>query len=371
MSPEPCAPWQPGKSPAVAKTTAGLCPPSTPQPRRFWVTDGWADRLGEDLRRGPPPEPSDSIWTRRMGRKAPSMPPLMKPPSLLAAWLAVILTAHISHSAPAPAAPNYASQMAAKLEPVRRVVYKTVGTTELHLDVFVPPEFRATDHRPAWVTIHGGGWTSGTPRSMYPWAEYCTTLGMVALSVQYRLHRPGGDVSVFDCVRDARSALRYIRAHAGELGIDPRRIVVNGASAGGHLAVGTALFEGLDEAGDDQTVSCRPDAIVLFSPVIDTSTAGYGNAKVGARWRELSPAHQVRAGLPPTIVFHGTGDTTTPFPGAQRFHEAMLGAGNRCELVRVESAQHTYMFKDADRYAETQRQLGSFLAALGFVEFAR
>lgn len=302
-----------------------------------------------------------------MELKTSRMPSLLKPSALRVAWLAVFVTAQLSFSAPAPAAPNYASQIAGKLEPVRRVLYKTVGSIELHLDVFEPPGFRSTDHRPAFVTIHGGGWTGGNPRSMYPWADYCTTLGLVALSVQYRLHRPGGDVPVFDCVRDARSALRYVRAHAGELGIDPRKIVVNGASAGGHLAVGTALFDGTDEAGDDLTVSCRPDAIVLFSPVIDTSTAGYGNAKVGARWRELSPVHQVRAGLPPTIVFHGTADTTTPFQGAQRFHEAMLVAGNRCELVRVEAAQHTYMFKDPTGYAETQRQLRSFLATLGFV----
>jgi acetyl esterase/lipase len=190
---------------------------------------------------------------------------------------------------------------------------------------------------------------------------------MVGISIQYRLYKPGTDTTVFECVKDARSAVRYVRAHAAELGIDPQKIVVNGASAGGHLAAATAMFE-VNEAGEDTTVSCAPNAMMLFSPVIDTSMEGYGNAKLGGRWQELSPAHQVRAGLPPTILFHGTADTTTPFKGAQKFHDAMLRAGNRSELVAVEGAIHTYMFKDAALHADTLKRMEAFFASLGFLQ---
>ena len=134
----------------------------------------------------------------------------------------------------------------------------------------------------------------------------------------------------------------------------PQKIAVNGASAGGHLAAATAMFD-FDEAGEDVSVSCVPNALMLFSPVIDTSKEGYGNAKAGERWEELSPAHKVRPAMPPTILFHGTADTTTPFKGAQLFHDAMLRTGNRSELVKVEGAIHTYMFKDAALYADTLR----------------
>jgi len=267
----------------------------------------------------------------------------------------------------AKATPNYVAQLSAKLEPTRRVVYKKVGERELHLDLFEPPGWKASDGRACFVAFHGGGWTSGTPRVMYRHAAHCAELGMVGISVEYRLYKPGSEVSVFDCVKDARSALRYVRAHAAELGIDPMKIVANGASAGGHLAAGTALFDLMDEDGEDTRTYCMPNALVLFSPVIDTSAEGYGHAKVGARWEELSPVHRVRPGVPPTIVFHGTGDTTTPFKGAQKFHDAMLAAGNRCELVAVEGAQHTYMFKDAALYAETLRKMDEFLASLGFI----
>ena len=267
----------------------------------------------------------------------------------------------------APAGPNYDGRIAAKIEPTRELVYKAVAGIPLHLEIFEPRGFAPTDRRAAFVTIHGGGWTGGAPRAMYTWARHCADLGMVAISVQYRLYKPNTATTVFDCVRDARSALRYVRAHAAELGIDPQRIVANGASAGGHLAVATALFDSVNDPADDLTVSCRPDALVLFSPVIDTSAEGYGNAKIGARWRELSPAHQVRPGLPPTITFHGTGDATCPFKGAQLFQAAMRAAGNASELIQVEGAEHTYMFKHADLHAKTLRELDAFLAAHGFV----
>lgn len=264
------------------------------------------------------------------------------------------------------ATPNPVAQSAPKIVPSEQLVYKKIGDRELHLDLFKPKDWKAEDHRPCLVAIHGGGWTSGTPRSMYGVADHCAKLGFLAVAVQYRLYKANSDVSVFECVKDARSAVRYVRAHAAELGIDPAKIVVSGSSAGGHLAVATALLP-FDEEGENAVISCAPNAMILFSPVIDTSKAGYGNAKIGDRWEELSPAHRVRPGAPPAIVFHGTADTTTPYKGAQLFLEAMQRAGNRCELVTAEGSGHTYMFKDMALYTETLQKVDAFLASLGFV----
>ncbi len=264
--------------------------------------------------------------------------------------------------------PVYAAQLAKDMKPTRQVVYKKVGDRELTLEIFEPAGLKPGDKRACFVSIHGGGWTSGSPRSMYAFTDHCAKLGMVAISVQYRLYKAKTPVTVFECVKDARAALRYVRAHAAELGVDPHKIIANGASAGGHLAAATALFDGVDHADEDLNVSCHPDALVLFSPVIDTSLEGYGNAKIGERWQELSPAHQVRAGLPPTLLFHGTGDTTTPFKGAQLFTDAMVKAGNRIELVAPVDAIHTYMFKDANLYAETLRKMESFFKELGLTQ---
>lgn len=270
---------------------------------------------------------------------------------------------------PAKASPQsvYTSAISAKLEPTRKVVYKKVGSAELKLDVFQPEGWRPEDKRACFVAIHGGGWTSGGTRSMYVFDDHCTKLGMVAVSVQYRLFKPKTAVTVFECVKDVRAALRYVRKHAAELGIDPDKIIANGSSAGGHLAAATAMFDAVDHAGEDLSVSCRPNALVLFSPVIDTSLEGYGNAKIGERWKELSPAHQVRAGLPPTLLFHSDTDATTPYKGAQVFAEAMKKAGNQIELVSPPTgAPHTYMFKDAKLHAETLQKMNAFFEEYGF-----
>ena len=161
--------------------------------------------------------------------------------------------------------------------------------------------------------------------------------------------------------------MRYVKAHANELGIDPNKIIASGGSAGGHLAASTAMFDGVNDESDDLKVSPAPNALVLLFPVIDTSKEGYGNAKIGERWQELSPAHNVRAGLPPTIIFHGTADPTTPFKGAQIFHEAMLKAGNRSELVIHEGGDHGYLMRTQPLYDECLAKTDAFLKSLNLL----
>jgi acetyl esterase/lipase len=89
--------------------------------------------------------------------------------------------------------------------------------------------------------------------------------------------------TVFDCVRDARSAVRWIRQNADALGIDPSRIVAMGGSAGGHLAVSTAQFDRVNEDSDPADVAARPAALILMYPVIDTSADGYQDCQSGRR----------------------------------------------------------------------------------------
>jgi acetyl esterase len=172
-------------------------------------------------------------------------------------------------------------------------------------------------------------------------------------------------VTVFDCVKDGRSAVRYIRQHASELGIDPDKIAVGGASAGGHIAAGTALFDGVDETGEDTKVSCVPNALVLLYAVIDTSKNGYGNKIIGDRWREISPVDRVRADVPPTILLHGTADKTTPYAGAKAFYDAMLKAGNTCTLVASEGVIHSFLMTDLVAYKKSLHDIEAFLAKNG------
>ncbi|MCA9070017.1 MAG: alpha/beta hydrolase fold domain-containing protein, partial [Planctomycetaceae bacterium] len=258
-------------------------------------------------------------------------------------------------------------KLAADLEPDRLVVYKKADGRELYLHVFEPKGWQPSDKRACFLVIHGGGWTGGEPRRMYPFADHFAKLGLVGISLQYRLRNPKQGTTVFDCVKDGRSGVRFVRSHAKSLGIDPEKIIVSGGSAGGHVAVGTALFDGVDEKGEATDVSCTPNALVLLFPVIDTSKAGYGQAKIGDRWQELSPVHQVKGKVPPTLIFHGTGDTVTPFAGAKAFLEAMQAAGNRCELDINEGGRHGYLMFNRELYLDTLKKTETFLTSLGLL----
>lgn len=258
------------------------------------------------------------------------------------------------------------SRLGADLKPTRIIPYKKIGKRQLQLHIFEPEGLKSSDKRGCFVTFHGGGWSGGNPTRFYPFADYFAKSGMIGISVQYTLISKM--TTPFDSVKDGRSAVRYLRAHAGELGIDPEKIVVSGGSAGGHVAAGTALFSGIDSETDDVNVSSIPNAMVLYYPVIDTSPEGYGNEKCGEKWQEISPLHQVKPQTPPTLVFHGTADKTTPFNGAKLFQEAMEKSGNRCELVAHEGGKHGYLVEDPELFDEGMGKTAEFLRSLNLVE---
>lgn len=114
--------------------------------------------------------------------------------------------------------------------------------------------------------------------------------------------------------------MRRVRAHAAELGVDPNRIAAGGGSAGGHLAAFTSMVEGLDDNADDLSISPRAQAILLFNPVYDNGPGGFGYERIGARDREFSPLHNIRADAPPNVVFLGTQDDLVSVETARIAH---------------------------------------------------
>ena len=258
--------------------------------------------------------------------------------------------------------------VADKLEPTQKIVYKTVGDRSLNLHVFNPKDHHSSDTRAAYITFHGGGWVNRDARYFYPFADHFTKKGFVGICVEYRLHNKDTGVSVFDCVKDARTAVRYVRSHAAELGIDPNKIIVSGGSAGAHLAAGTALFNDVNETNDDLSISPSPNVLVLYYPVIDTSVDGYGNEKIGNQWKALSPVDNVREHLPPTLVLHGTTDTVTPYAGAKGFEQEMLKTGNQCQLISHDGGVHGYFIFDLELFQQAMKQTEVFLEELRFLD---
>ena len=169
------------------------------------------------------------------------------------------------------------------------LVYKEVDGHRLEMIVYQPQNVPATK-LPAIVFFFGGGWVSGSPSHFQLQAQYLATRGIVSICPDYRT-RNRHNTTPFESVKDARSAMRYLKIHGSEMGIDTSRIVAAGGSAGGHLATCTALIDEVNEPTDDLTISPKPVALVLFNPVVDTGKRGYGQEKVEGREFEISPVH--------------------------------------------------------------------------------
>jgi acetyl esterase len=246
-------------------------------------------------------------------------------------------------------------------------IYKKTDQGGLTLLIDKPAGWTASDKRPAVVFFFGGGWVGGTPEQFRPQSEHFATRGLVGIRVEYRVI-PKGDKGPPDlCCADAKSAIRHVRAHAAELGIDPSRIAAAGGSAGGHLAAFTALVPGLDDPQDDPSISCIPDALILFNPVFDNGPGEWGHARVGKDFRNYSPAHRIAKGAPPTIIFLGDQDNLIPVRVAENFAAKMKRAGSRCDLHITKGAGHGF-FNKPPHLGETLAKADAFLVSLGWLK---
>jgi len=224
--------------------------------------------------------------------------------------------------------------------PVSRV-YKQFGTVELSLHVYDPPCKKKGTKTSAILLFHGGAWNKGETSVMLPQAQYLSQCGITSILVEYRV-RNRHKTTPFECVADAKSAIRWVRQHHRELAIHPQRIAAGGISAGGHMALIAAMVPGLENEGEDQAISSKPNALALFSPVIDTSDKGFGRGRVGDRWKELSPAHHVTEKLPPTILVMGTKDPLHTEEAVKQFAEQMRAKKNRCDLWLYPGCGHDF-----------------------------
>jgi acetyl esterase/lipase len=248
------------------------------------------------------------------------------------------------------------------------MLYKTVGETKLHLHVFTPPRGHTPDdRRPAIVFFHGGGWFGGAPKQFFPHCEHLASRGMVAISAEYRV-RNRHKTTPRECVKDGKSAVRWIRAHARELGVDPARLAAGGGSAGGQVAAAAGTTKGFEEEGEDPGTSCRPDALVLFNPVFDNGPGGYGHDRVVEYWKAFSPMHNIDETTPPTVVFLGTKDGLVPVKTAREYKRRMEEKGRRCDLNLYEGQPHGFFNHGRDGYAQTVADMDRFLASLGYLK---
>ncbi len=236
------------------------------------------------------------------------------------------------------------------------------------LDLYLPKNRNPREKSPAVLLIHGGGWKEGDKRQARE-IEFGMTLaknGFVAASINYALRSDG---KFPQNLQDCKNGVRYLRAHADELGIDPNRISVMGGSAGGHLALLVAYTADQSNLAPSQPypgVSDKVSSVVDFygisnlatrketdpngkplkiEPLDSTTQSIFGSTPQD--WKKASPVTYVKRDVPPTLILHGKKDTTVDSDQSQELADALKKAGATYEIIWLPNAPHSFSFQYA------------------------
>jgi acetyl esterase len=200
-------------------------------------------------------------------------------------------------------------------------------------------------------------------------------LGLTAVTIDYRLAE--GKITPIEALDDARAAFRWVRRHAAEFNINPKRVAGYGVSAGGHLVAAAATID-LPGDGIDGTGS-KPDLLLLWSPALDVAADGWFVRLLQGRAiaADYSPLEHAGASTPPACIVNGDKDTLTPLSKAERFRERVIQAGGICELHVYPGVGHllTRNLKDQeDNFdpdpnfrADGEAQFERFLRERGYI----
>lgn len=226
---------------------------------------------------------------------------------------------------------------------------------ETVLDILQPSAPSLAD-RPGVIVIHGGGWVEGNKEAMLE--EYCLPFvrrGMVVANVEYRLARSAPAPAA---VNDVLIAAQWFHDHAAEYKVDRNRIVAAGGSAGGHLALMTAMAPTSADFGPSVKIA----AVIDFFGVTDVADqlAGPNQRPYAVSWipeqpdrmdlaRRLSPITYVRKGLPPVLAVHGDADAVVPYEQSVELVKALKDAGDDATLITVPGGRHGFTPMEMDQ----------------------
>ena len=246
------------------------------------------------------------------------------------------------------------------------MVYKTIDAIDLALFIYHPEAQEKPG--PAIIFFHGGGWNGGSPNQFREHAKYFSSRGLACILAEYRLKEIHG-ASPFEALKDAKSAIRYLKEHAVELGIDSSKIIASGGSAGGHLAVASSVILTYNEIDDNLAYSSKAAALVLFNPVFDNGPGGYGYDRVGEAYKDFSPLHNLKKGAPPTLLLFGDQDNLVPVETILYYQKVMEKIGSRCDLKLYKGEKHAFFNYDKkSNYIKTVIAMDEFLQSLGYLK---
>jgi len=204
------------------------------------------------------------------------------------------------------AAEKPGTDTSAKSPQGKSYTYKQSGGKPREMEIYFPPNHDPSKSKvPGLILFHGGGWSGGTLDQFRVACAYFASRGLVCATVEYRMMNkndtklPEGTSNKRVCVTDAKSAIRWFKQHAGELGIDPARIITGGGSAGGHISALATMNPGLNDPADPKDIDTRVVAYLWFNPAF---------APGDNKDPEIDILTHQKADLPPAIVFFGDQD---------------------------------------------------------------
>ena len=223
-------------------------------------------------------------------------------------------------------------------------IFKVVGNDTLSAYVYYPDNREKA--MPCILILHGGGWYIGHPLTRTHIPKHFNELGVVAIAVEHRI-KGRQDASPVEGVKDTKSAIRWARANADKLGIDPDKIIVSGLSSGATLAALAAQTEGYENEGENLNISSKPNAVILWSGCVDASFQGWFRYCLNGKddSKNLSPTHLVEPGIVPFMVFQGKLDKYNSYKTHVEFCDKMETAGNSCKLVLYENTKHLEVYE--------------------------
>lgn len=228
--------------------------------------------------------------------------------------------------------------------PGKKLVYKRSAGQPREMEVYFPPSHDpATDRVPGVILFHGGSWSGGDLSQFRAACKYLADRGLVAATANYRMlsrdeakQLPPGQSRKRVCITDAKSAIRFFKQHAMQLGIDPQQIITGGGSAGGHVALLATTNPHLNDPADPKGISTSVVAYLLFNPAFSPDDK---------QDPEVDVLKYLKPDLPPAIAFFGTEDSWKP--GWDAVQARLVSLGNKTtELELAEGQGHSFFNRE-------------------------
>lgn len=221
------------------------------------------------------------------------------------------------------------------------------------------------------IFFHGAGFSNNkvTAGQFQHHAAHFSSLGILTIRAEYRPLELEGLFSPIESLKNAKSAIRWVRENSELLGIDRNKVIAAGASAGGYLCLCTAMISGFNDPADNLFTDPAPNAMIVFNGGVNSEALIdlFPNEK--EQLIQASPIEVVREGLPPSLFFHGAEDRNIPYEDVKSFNNKMKSKGNFSRLIKFEGLGHgffNYGNYDNEPYQKTLLDTEEFLREVNF-----